>query len=517
MTITTLRPTSDSVNTFTLTGGASAHAVTSDNSDASYANAIYPGYSELIVGFSGFTLPAGTYIKQVRMRIRYATLAPGAITLWYARLIDPQGNASTLDTYQTIQGTPIEGQGGWRPLNPQGNSWSAADINALRVDVYPGLWTGNVQMPIIYEVYLDVETNTNPTTTITSPANGGSVTTSTRPPTVFTYADVDNDPIDAYRVMVFSSTQYSAVGFDPNTATTAVYDSGKVSTQFLPTGGVAPNVDLSNLVTYRSYVWVYQFGATGGRTGNGVSTPAMSQYSINVTPPAIPTITATASTVFGVQFIAVDIAAGSGGAATATINIERSTDNGNTWIVAFTGGSGVQFQDLLFVPSTPTLYRARAYTAGGIAGAYSANVSATVNDTEWRIRDRDNPLTNTMKLNILGASVKTQHPEDKAFFSPLGRARKVAVSDVLKGSESTLQVEFLTDDDYHLFMALRALQKTLWLTRGWTGEGWWIQFTEQGEEELFNYSPTYRTFTIGWIEVDAPNQPATASPTIIFV
>ena len=79
MTVVTLRPNNTYVNTFTLTGGATAHAVTSDDSDGSYAEAIYPGYSEMRLDFNTYVLGGNQFIKAARLRVRYVTLPQGRL------------------------------------------------------------------------------------------------------------------------------------------------------------------------------------------------------------------------------------------------------------------------------------------------------------------------------------------------------------------------------------------------------------------------------------------------------
>ena len=58
MSVTTLRPNGTLGNSAVLTGGATAHAVLSDDSDASYAE--YPAFNFLSqLSLGTFALPAG--------------------------------------------------------------------------------------------------------------------------------------------------------------------------------------------------------------------------------------------------------------------------------------------------------------------------------------------------------------------------------------------------------------------------------------------------------------------------
>jgi hypothetical protein len=511
MTTTALRPNSTIVNTFTLAGGGSAHAVTSDNSDSSYAEAIYPGYSELRVDFSTYPLTYNEWIRQVRVRVRWATIAPGAITLWYIRMMDQFGNASPTDTYQTTtSGTIYTTEGAWRTTAPDGQPWLQSELDSIQVQIWPGLYTGNVQMPRIYEIYVDIDINENPVATITSPTNGSTFTTSTRPPTVFTYYDPDGDQMEAYRVKVFSDTQYMASGFNPNTDA-AVFDTGKVWASAPPLNGVSPNVDFLDGHSYRSYVWLYQVGAPNGTVGNGISVPATSTYTIDIVAPPTPTINATADQTNA--RVILEITPNDTPDASKTMVVERSDDGGVVWVFVRGGrdmlniaSPPLYLYDYEMPPNTDVIYRARnAVTIGGstIAGSYSTTtIPVSINTQDYLLKDPLNP-NNNIVLNVLGPSVREDKPEDVAFFSPLGRTRKVAVADKIKGVESTLELDFTDEDEFIAFETLRETQRILLLVRGWTNEQWYIRFGQVMSKTLYNYTPTYRTVTIPWVEVDS--------------
>ena len=73
MTVSTLRPNGTTSNTGALTGGASAHAVLSDNSDSSYIT-FDPGEA-CTVALGDLSLPAGAVIKQYAVRLRLRGLS----------------------------------------------------------------------------------------------------------------------------------------------------------------------------------------------------------------------------------------------------------------------------------------------------------------------------------------------------------------------------------------------------------------------------------------------------------
>ena len=510
MPIVSLRPDGTSVNTFIVTGGASAHAVTADNSDASHIEAIYPGYSEARLNFGTYVLASTQFVRMARLRVRWTTVAPGAITLWYVRLLDAFGNVSTTDTYQfTASGAIQSTDGAWRLTAPDGQPWLQAEVDSIQVQIFPGLYTGNVQMPRIHELYLDLDVNSNPVAAVVLPVNGSTFTTSTRPPTVFSYSDPDNDQMEAYRVKVFSDDQYGAIGFDPNVSM-ALFDTGKVYVSAPPIAGVTPNVDLLDGHSYKSYVWVYQQLAGNGTVGNGISAPAISTYTIDIVAPPTPSIAAAADQPNNrvILTITPNDPAGAG----KTLTIERSSDAGATWSYVRGGRSlantvtPIIIHDYEMPPNTPVIYRARNLTTVGgstIASSYSASSApaVTIVTQEWWLKDPLDP-TNNMILQVLGDHMDEDIPEDMAFFSPLGRTRKVSVTDVIKGTESVLTVDFTDEDEYAKFEALRDSQRVLLLVRGWTNKQWYIKFGPTYKHTIYNYTPIYQTVTVPWTEVD---------------
>lgn len=160
-------------------------------------------------------------------------------------------------------------------------------------------------------------------------------------------------------------------------------------------------------------------------------------------------------------------------------------------------------------PNTLVKYRARniKFVNGLIiAGAWSAIVSATQTTTGWNLKRTDGlEAHNLLDMPFAGESITTSKPEDKAFFSPMGRSRKVSISDVLKGEEGELFLEFLEEATFQDFEALRSLQQPLLLVRGWTDEQWYISLAEDRKMELFNYEPTYRQVKVDWVEIDPPS------------
>ena len=186
-----------------------------------------------------------------------STNALQSTIVWNPVSITPGGSASfTLPATAFADGTTY--------------NWSMADqeAGANLQGVFASDFTFTAQAP--------------PTVTVTAPS--GSTSTAT-PIMQWTATPDTGASITAWQAKVFSSTQYSAGGFNPATST-ATWDSGV-------TAGSATSatvgVTLVNGVSYRFYVQVTE---TGGETSAWVYSTATVAFD----PPAPPIVTATAGT-----------------------------------------------------------------------------------------------------------------------------------------------------------------------------------------------------------------------------
>lgn len=157
-------------------------------------------------------------------------------------------------------------------------SWPMTDMaRDLVVSSYPT----NFQYTILTKNGTNVLVNgsTPPAVTITAPVAAATITNSTRPTISWEILDAQGDPQDSVTIKVFSSAQYSAGGFSPDTSAstweTTTYDRRVRSVQ--------PSIDLTN-GTYRAYVKVIE---PLGLSSGWVNT----QWTLNVTPPPAPTWT----------------------------------------------------------------------------------------------------------------------------------------------------------------------------------------------------------------------------------
>lgn len=516
MTISTKRP--DSVSSepaaWTNVGGSPTKwQAVSDDSTGTSINS--PGGATIVFGLADISVGAGTFIRSVTPRILASNAFGGdtGVSTVLIRFTDGSNyTATTTISVVGIGNTYYVGNA--YTLHPSGVPWTQSNFNSVLIEVIgapvSGSGAGTLQ---VFEVYADLDVNSAPVTVASAPT--GTVTLSTRPPTVFTYTDVDGDQMTAYEIAYFTSTQYGIGGFNPATSP-AYFRSGTRYASSPPAAGYTPTVDLENSGTWRAYVRVAQQGFT---STTGWSDWAFSQFTMGVTLPVQPTLVATLES--GNRRVKLDITTTEQTTyrATQRIQIERSANGGPWQIVPSldsidlpdTGpNQTATVYDYSMERNTPVVYRAIATASPNgflLTGVYSSSTGAvTFTSTEWELI---NPFDHTENMILLvvgsaGDSVRYTKPEEKAFFTPLGRTRKVAVSGMVLGEEGTLPLEFISETEYAKYVALRASQQTLLLVCGWTNQQWWIQVESAPQFDLYGYYPTYRTATLPYIEVDAP-------------
>lgn len=178
MTQVILRPNATTSNTGTLTGGASANAVLSDNSDGSYVtlNNFADGF---VVGCTDLTLPAGAVIKTVTIRARTAR------TTTTTEISCDWPHAAPVLVGQPLITWAV-------PTTITAGSISTAGISDATVDAGEIGCVLTASNPIrIYEVYLDVTYVEKPvinSITVEGVASGGTVGTTNMPTIEWTWS-----------------------------------------------------------------------------------------------------------------------------------------------------------------------------------------------------------------------------------------------------------------------------------------------------------------------------------------
>lgn len=347
MTVVTLRPDSTVSNTGSLTGAATAHAATNDNSDSSY-DAITFDTVELSVDTLSPT--AGALLKTLAIRVRVANIGGASRTLW-TRFYNNGTDNITSDPAAVVTWsvpTTVTGDTKQLPANDlAGNPITVASINAGHVRLHDSSAGGGTGVNI-YEVYVDVTYVTIPVVSADAPS--GTVSDTNLPTVEWSNTlDSDGGAQTTFEVKVYTDAEYGAGGFDPDTTTPTATSGITTST----VGSWQLDETLAN-DTYRAYVRVAQ-------TVNGTvhwSDWDFAQFDVSVTLPGTPTISTTTIT----GGIEAEVAEASGSATTDRLELQRSSDGGTTWepVRNTTGDDG-----LILLP----------YVAA--TGTYSSSANAT--------------------------------------------------------------------------------------------------------------------------------------------
>lgn len=299
MTVSILRPTSTINNTGALTGGATAHAVLSDDSDASYVDLDFT--EQAAVGLTDLTLPASAVIKRATVRIR------GLSTLGSSL-------ATSLDVTDDVNAVTVINWASPTTVTILTNDVSLTDAEVDGANLF--FSTNGSNAIRLHEAYLDIIYVTIPTVVITSPT--GTITDDDTPTVAWTPSfDSDGGAQTHFRAV------YMANGQHPDTGT-PVSDSGIVATNdafWIPDDPI-PNA------TYDIYVRVAQ---TVNGSLHWSAWDEQADVILNVPAPTVPSsITVTLDNPNG--RIKIEAAEGAVGTAfTDYFQVQRSIDAGATW------------------------------------------------------------------------------------------------------------------------------------------------------------------------------------------
>lgn len=435
MTTTTLRPDATIVAPTAVTG-ASAHAATSDDSDASYVS---QQGGEFRLTLTTVALPTGAVTKSLVARLRGRSSGQATVQL-YARL-----SASGAHLGEAALIVPAFNVWTDRAGAAAGVSLTQTEINDLEI----GFTGGAVGFPVdVAELYLDLTYALQPVVLVTAPA--APVTTTTTPAVTWTYTPGSDGGTQArYEVKIFNAAQYGAGGFDPSSSTPTDTGGVVLSSATSAVTGILPNG------TYRAYVRAAQ-------TING--SPHWSEWSYSAFTVAVVTadvldVTATGDPSNGRMQIVVN--QNEATPAWVTLDVERSIDGGTTW-VAVRGQTGTTptalYQwvgyDYEVAPNTLATYRARAiYTAGStIVGPWTSSAPAQwITDETW-LKDTYNTSRN--RVVTVNSQPGLTYPKAVGVLRPLGREDPVVISDVRQLPSGSVVLYTLEPDEYADLLAL---------------------------------------------------------------
>ena len=377
---------------FTISGGSgSVHAALADNSDSTFITRTSNTVPAFYEGeFGTTTLAATEQVLSVNLRARIAVGTAGNAQFSLGVITDRNGRTVYYSVPITKQNTLALSTVDFAlsmTSAPNGAAWTQTLIDNL-VFKFTDNATATADKTGVYEVYADVVTTAQPIATVTAPS--GTITNTSFPSVVWTYADTDGDPQSAYEVKIFDSTTYGGASFSPDTSTPSV-ETGIVASS---NNGQTLEADLANSTTYRAYVRVAQL-ANGS---NYFSAWSFSTFSLAVDAPANPTVSAfyeadtgsVAITVFGrTNVLSTNQASletnGDGWVALTNCSVARSTSqasNGSASLAVTATAAG----DAVATTTTATAFTVTPSTEFSATAEFRANTTArsTAVGIVWR-------------------------------------------------------------------------------------------------------------------------------------
>lgn len=462
MSVVVLRPDSNVSGTgsFTVTGAAQIYTALNDNSDSTWVRktAGVSGTVSLITGFGTTTLSASQTVRRVRLRARVQTPSTaGKMNLQLGTRVSGV-NYFTPALQVRGQVSTSEVTGPWYSTSPDGGTWTQAKIDALRTQFTE--YKDATDRGYVYDLYVDVDVINQATVTVSAPT--GTVTATAKPDVTWSVSDPDGDVATWYQVKVFNAAAYGAGSFDPSVSA-ATWDSGQVRS-----GDVSASVGtyLAN-ASYRAYVRTAK-SVNGSPFWSGW---AYSAFTVSLTAPTIPTLTAVWSAATNSVTLTMTGASASPTFTSQQYDIERTIGNSGNWTPVRDGTARdpngsyvVSLTDYEAARGVTVGYRCRSVGYVGdnvIASAWRATVNvSTTNDGTWWFKAMSDPTLNDGGVSVI-SGLETTVEEQIGVFRPLGRTRPVVLSQAIGGEDGTYEIVTYGAAEHDVVWALMTHQGTL--------------------------------------------------------
>lgn len=500
MSINTVRPdgTTSGGSNFTVTGTTNAYTALSDNTDTTYIRKSGNGQKSIISSLGSYTVLGNETIKQVRLRARAQTpTSSGKLDIQLGTRVNGINYYFPALTLRGANST-AEYSGAWQTSSPDGSTWDQSRIDALRTQITE--YRDSTDRGYVYEVYVDVQTSSQPTVTVDAPT--GTITDTAKPDISWTYSDTDGEAQTFYEIKVFSSAQYGAAGFDPDTSA-YTWSSGQISS----TESTAQASNYLSSGSYRCYV-------RAGKTVNATpffSNWAYSSFTLTLTAPTIPTITRSYSSSLG--RVAITLTGASSATYTSqAFDVQRSDDLGVTWTDVRYGtqltpnGSYVAtVDDYEAKRGQDAYYRARSVGYVGsnvVASAWSTSSTVTItNDGTWWLKATTDATLNMSSVRVLAGLDVTQD-EDLAVFQPLGRTYPVVVAGEVHGQDGGYRIVTHGDTEFSKLHALLTHQESI-LVQAPDGTQKFIRITKRAWKETGAVGSLIREAQVDYVELES--------------
>ena len=451
------------------------------------------------------TLSATEKVRQVRLRVKVKT--PDNTGKFDAQLGILLSGTSSYTTPIAVRGqftTETLFTGAWYSSAPDGQEWTQSRLDGLRAQFSE--YREDTFQATLNEVYIDIDVASQPVVSVTSPADASTLTTTSSPTLEWTYTDSDGDQQDYYQIKIFNSFQYGAIGFNP-ISSVPVYDSGEIASNDLSTG-ITDGTLLEDGV-YRVYI----------RAGKVIAGNILysdwdySQYTQDVVPPTLPTLTATYDSNSNyVTLNATGASISALGFDSQYFKIMRSDDGATNWVnvrgavdVVPDGSFVVSVIDHEAPRGQSVLYRVHSVGVDGenlSVSNWSSSVSVSVtNDKTWWFK-----AVGDSDLNIGGVKVAngTQEGfvESVAIFRPLGRTTPVVVAGYVYGNDGQYTITTISDSEFNSLVPILRHQGKL-LVQDPYGTQKYVRLLSRSWQAGGTSGRRLRRISVDYVEIEA--------------
>jgi len=392
------------------------------------------------------TLSSSQRVRYVRVRARATTpVSSSKYDLQIGTVVSGLASYSQPLSIRGLYTSATDFSGGYFTYAPDGQVWNQNRLDALFVQVTEyGENSGTVSAVSLLELYVDVVVANKPTIVVTNP----STTATSYPQVTWTYTDSDGDAQEYYRMKVFTTAQYSASGFDPETST-AFYDSGETASYDL----FATALDLIPNGTYKFYVKAGKKIAGSIFYSDWTTSTALTMA---VSTPTAPTLSASySSTTNSVSLTATGAIYSAG---TQVFQIQRSDDAQVTWTDVTNAselvpnGSYVASVTDYEAYRTTVYYRVRAIGTVGsnvfVSAWSSVSTVVVTNDGTWWFKPIVFPAYNIGGVRV-NYGISETIVETTGTFRPLNRDNAVVVAGSIYQNDGHYQISLTNDSEWN--------------------------------------------------------------------
>lgn len=504
MTTTVLTPDAMTVSTGTVgVNGGTNPAVIKDANDSTYVSLSGNPGSTARWSLSTFTIGTGR-LKYWTVRMRGYSSGPGYYMVTKT-MLPASGTVWTEPAMLVAGGTNAAAtEHVTAPFVPP--SLVQAEIDGLEVEL--GFSTPGINDVLyVQELSVSVTWAVAPTANITYPTGTPALGTSSPTVTWTHTVGADGGPQVFAEIKAFTAAQYGAGGFSPDTSTAAYSTivSGEINSKT-----IGP---LANNTTFRVYVRTAQY-INGG---NHWSPWDFEGFSTAYTPSTVQTVTPVADNTNGLT--TVTVARNTGTAAWASVEVERTSDGGVTWLpvrgatnvkttnrfVTTWSANSVVVKDDEAPNGVSVTYRSRATTASGVVGDW---VSSSA--TQWSmagvvwLKDPLDPVLNVI-IDVPEMPEPT-HQITQGVHTVIGARFPVVVSDTRRAGIGTFVALTRTNAESQSFdAAARSPVKLLQFPASHLWGSRYIVLADVQELHLsLSTDLGYRKWQVAFIEVARP-------------